>query len=30
MVFELLADLVVVVHLAFVLFVAVGALPVWR
>lgn len=30
MVFGLLADLVVVVHLAFVLFVAVGGLLVWR
>jgi Protein of Unknown function (DUF2784) len=30
MAFELLADLVVVVHLAFVLFVAVGGLLVWR
>ena len=30
MVFGFLADLVVVVHLAFVLFVAVGGLPVWR
>jgi hypothetical protein len=30
MVFRLLADLVVVVHLAFILFVAVGGLLVWR
>jgi len=30
MVFGLLADLVVVVHLAFILFVAVGGLLVWR
>jgi hypothetical protein len=30
MVFRLLADLVVVVHLAFIVFVAVGGLLVWR
>ncbi|HZA77979.1 MAG TPA: DUF2784 domain-containing protein [Acidimicrobiales bacterium] len=30
MVYRLLADLVVVIHLAFILFVAVGGLLVWR